>query len=117
MEVKIVKRDSKEFAECSPSEVVVSKEQDALDIMSNCDTARSVLLYHDNFVPEFFDLSTGLAGAFMQKFVTYSMKLAMVVDMERIKSERFKELIYESKRSNATRFFKTREAAEEWLLK
>lgn len=117
MEVKIIKKNSKEFAECNPSEVIVSKEQDALDIMSNCSTARSVLLYHDNFVPGFFDLSTGLAGAFMQKFVNYSMKLAVVVDMNRIKSQRFKELILESKRSGAIRFFETRETAEEWLLK
>lgn len=117
MEVKIVKRDSKEFAECNPLEVIVSKEQDALDIMSNCGAARSILLYHDNFIPGFFDLSTGLAGAFMQKFVNYSMRLAVVVDIERIKSQRFKELILESKRGNAIRFFETREAAEEWLLK
>lgn len=65
--------------------------------------------------PEFFDLSTGVAGEFVQKAVNYRLRIAAVLPDPGIHSTAFQEFERESSRTGACRFFRTRAEAVAWL--
>ena len=77
--------------------------------------ARSILLDEDSLPLEFFDLSTGLAGEFLQKLANYQIRLAAVVPDPSIHSLRFQEFAREARSGRACRFFETRQEAIDWL--
>ncbi len=114
-EIRFITNNRKEIAEVTENYPVINKERDVLDLMGNCGTARCVLIYQKNVSTEFFDLSSGLAGIFLQKFATYSMKAAMVVNLREIKSKYFHNLVAEHSRSDFFRFYEDRQKALEWL--
>jgi len=61
----------------------LSSEQDALDLLGETygtETDR-IVVPASRFAPEFFDLSTRLAGHFFQKLQNYQMRLAIVGDI------------------------------------
>jgi Domain of unknown function (DUF4180) len=63
---------------------VVRTERDATDAVGDALSAGGVdvvAIPADLFAPEFFDLRTGLAGAVLQKFVNYHLRLAVVGDI------------------------------------
>lgn len=79
------------------SEVLIQSEQDALDVMGETDT--DTLVLHDyNFGPEFFDLSTGLLGAVLQKFANYHVRMAVIGDFSKYPSTVLPQFIAESNR-------------------
>jgi hypothetical protein len=104
-----------EFILVDGQKISIQNEGDVLDLIGNCGSVRNVLIHQNNLSPNFFDLSSGFAGIFMQKFANYSMRCAVIVDPSQIKSKRFHELIYEHNRSSFFRFFSNREDADEWL--
>lgn len=74
-----------------------------------------LLLSESNVCPEFFDLSSGLAGEMMQKFVNYGIQLAIVVAAPEDHGERFCELVREHRKHPTVRFFVSEAEAREWL--
>ena len=79
--------------------------------------ARTALLYADNLPGKFFDLSSGQAGAILQKLRTYRVRLAVVAPTERVvPSVRFREMAAEERRSGQFAMFETRDAAAAWLV-
>lgn len=99
---------SKNYTEFADELLIISNERDILDIIGLCGERNSqfLLVYEKNLSPDFFNLATGLAGVFFQKCVNYSVKVAFVIKFDNIKSERFKELIFESGKSRQIRFLK-----------
>jgi hypothetical protein len=77
--------------------------------------ARSLLLDENALPAEFFDLSTGLAGALLQKLANYGIRLAAVVPDPSAHSPRFQELAREASTGSMFRFFRTRQQAIDWL--
>lgn len=75
-----------------------------------------LLINQSNINPDFFDLSTGLAGEILQKIANYQLHTAFVVDPQTIKSKRFMELMSEANHLQEYRFFTDRQAAINWLL-
>ena len=69
----------------------------------------------EDLAPEFFNLRTGLAGEFLQKFVNYRLRVALVVPHPEAHGERFKELAYEHRSHPLVRFVRSREEGEAWL--
>ncbi|MEU6892631.1 DUF4180 domain-containing protein [Streptomyces sp. NPDC046557] len=70
---------------CDAEGARIATEQDALDHLigsafQNPDVV-AVAVPTARFDDRFFDLSTGLAGAIMQKFVTYRLRLVIVGDL------------------------------------
>lgn len=61
----------------------IGSERDATDLIGKCWGLELdyVAIPISRLVPGFFDLSTGLAGAFIQKFVQYNLVLAFVGDL------------------------------------
>lgn len=91
---------------------------DANLVVEACFSARtrSALLYAPNMTARFFDLSSGEAGAILQKFRTYGIRVALVCPPDRVRfSSRFPELMAEENRLPYFHFFESAGAAREWL--
>ncbi len=81
---------------------VIVTERQATDILGEArgHDAKLVILPAGRLATAFFQLRTGLAGAIVQKFVTYQMKLAIVGDIpaEALQSTALQAFIKESNR-------------------
>jgi len=75
----------------------------------------AVLLDADAIPPEFFDLSTGVAGELLHRLSTYRFRLAAVVPDAAVHSRAFQDFMRESNRGRQFRFFETRALAIAWL--
>jgi hypothetical protein len=76
---------------------------------------RGILLHAENFSPEFFDLSSGLAGSVLLKFSVYSLRVAALLKPEQVNRGKFQEFVSETNRGNQFRVFYIREDAAAWL--
>ncbi len=106
------------YVRCAPDSGVVANESDLLTLFSDCYefATNRLLLSEAHLHPNFFDLSTGMAGALFLKLSIYHVKTAVVANLQAIKSQRFHELIQESNKGSQIRFFNTTTEAENWLL-
>jgi hypothetical protein len=106
------------FVEGPPGQPFMQGAQDATLILEACfsNRAGSALLYASNLTPKFFDLSSGEAGAILQKLRDYRIRLAIVhtPDSPRL-SSKFTEMAAEESRGNYFRVFESAEAARDWL--
>lgn len=117
MDAVLKSSNGKAYIDLTASGSSISRESDLNEILSLCYYHKSnfILLNDQNLSEEFFNLHSGLAGAAMQKFANYQVKVAMHLPHNADKSERFKELMYEMSKSSHFRFYDNREAAENWL--
>jgi hypothetical protein len=77
---------------------------------------RLALLYPNNLPDRFFDLSSGVAGAILQKLRNYGVRLAVVCPTGSVTfSSRFGEMVAEERQREYFGIFATREAARAWL--
>lgn len=84
-------------------EVLIKSEQDALDLMANCEyqyDTRKIIIHKENISESFFELKSGLAGAVLQKFVNYKVQLAIIGDFSGYKSKSLNDFIYECNQGN-----------------
>lgn len=87
--------------------ILIQNEQVAVDFIANiryetgCD---KVILPMSALPRDFFILSSGLAGAVLQKFTTYQMKIAIVGDYSGFTSKPLHDFIYESNKGNSIFF-------------
>ena len=101
-----------------PNHGNIRSEQDILDLFGFFgEVGAGLLLISEGALhPDFFDLSTGLAGEISLKLTTYRVKTAIVIDLESIPSLRFREWAGECNRGREIRFCADLEEAEGWLL-
>lgn len=93
-------------------------QRDVLDLLAlvgENDTCR-ILFDGANFSPEFYELKSGLAGAILQKFSTYWIKAAIVIDTDKITIQRFRELMAECRYNQQLRYFAAEAIAEQWVV-
>ena len=87
---------------------VLSTERDAVDLIGDVLSigAEVVAVPVDLLDADFFDLSTGLAGALMQKFVNYQLTLAVIGDISEYvaASRALHDLVYEVNHGNEVWF-------------
>ena len=76
---------------------------------------RGLLIDHDAVPPEFFDLSTGVAGGIVQRLTMYGIPMAVVVPDPSIHSGPFQDFAREANTGGVFRFFPDREQAVAWL--
>jgi len=106
------------FVEGPPDRPVMRTVDDAALVVETCfsNRALSALLYAENLTEHFFDLSSGEAGAVLQKLRNYRIRVAVVYSRDRVRfSTKFGELVTEENRGNHFRLFESAEAAREWL--
>lgn len=88
------------IAEVISEVTVINKAEDGVDLMGNVyyQGFDKVILNEKNITPDFFDLSTGIAGEILQKFSTYRVRLAIVGDFSKYPSKSLNDFMYESNR-------------------
>jgi len=91
------------IVEINAEEVLISSGADALGLMFSV-TQRDFIIHQGNVAPEFFDLSTGIAGEVVQKFVNYGRRLAIVGDYSGMASKSLNDFIYESNKTGQVVF-------------
>ena len=90
---------------------IIAAESDILDPIGNASYsgADMLIIPVSRLSPDFFKLSTGLAGAILQKCTNYSMKVAIVGDISAYtaKSGPLRDFVYESNKHGHVRFVAT----------
>jgi hypothetical protein len=90
---------------------------DPAAVVGSCIESGERLLLIDQHAlpPEFFDLSTGIAGALVQRLTQYEIRMAAVVPDPSIRSRPFQDFAREANRGRWFRFFPDSEQAVAWL--
>src|SRR5689334_24834047 len=87
---------------------LVASEADALDIIGETygTGADLIVIPVARLSPDFFKLSTGLAGAILQKLMNYQFRVALVGDISAYtdKSAPLRDFVYESNKHGTVRF-------------
>lgn len=78
-------------------EIVLKDYNDLLDLLTEA-WVEGILLHKRNVAPEFFDLSTGVAGEILNKITTYRLKFAVVGNFDEYPGEAIHAFIRESNR-------------------
>lgn len=102
--IKIAEADS------APSEIIISDVQTALDFAMTLDNQHQtsrIILRKEAIAEDFFDLRSGIAGAILQKYMNYQIRLAIVGDFSQYTSKALKDFIYESNQGNSFFFVAT----------
>ncbi len=111
------KYEKSKIAEIISDEIVMANTQDALDMMADADYngARKIIIHEKNINPDFFKLTTGLAGEILQKFVNYKVQLALVGDFSKYQSKPLQDFIKECNNGNQIFFVSDVEKAIDLL--
>lgn len=117
MGYQIVEKNNQKYIKLNHAGNLIQTERDALELLSVCTEHETNLLLipEESLSDEFLCLSTGIAGAVLQKFAQYGIQAAAVLDKSRTKG-RFREFLTESNRGNAFRAYESFQEAESWLL-
>jgi hypothetical protein len=108
------------FLEGPPGIRLLHSPDAAVDIVGACleHGVHSVLLYADNLTERFFDLSSGEAGAILQKLRNYHIRLAVVLpEGGSPQSTKFREMVAEERQGSDFRIFDDRDSAVAWLMR
>lgn len=117
MELSIIHRNNKTIAQLIHHEALLTDIDDFVDLLGNASYqgATGIIVNESQLSPEFFDLSTRIAGEILQKFSNYRMKLAIVGDFSKFSSKSLKDFIYESNKTGHILFVSTLEEAAQKL--
>lgn len=118
MEFSISEENGVRLIEGRPAEPFLVRIEDSDRIIEACfsDGVHTVLLYPQNLTGGFFDLSSGEAGAILQKLRQYQIRLVVVCPPGSVQfSSRFGEMVDEESRGRHFKMFETRRAALAWL--
>lgn len=101
------------IVEVTSDSIILNNEQDAVRLMEEtfATGATKIVLHKENITPEFFDLKTGVAGAILQKFVNYHLRVAILGDFSKVSSSSLKAFIFESNRGKQIFFLENLESA------
>jgi Domain of unknown function (DUF4180) len=114
----VVEEDGLRVVEGVPDTPVMSRAADVNRVLEACFSHRvdCALLFASNLTDGFFDLSSGDAGAILQKFRNYGVRLPVVSPPGSVAySSRFGEMLAEERQGRHFGVFETREAARAWL--
>ncbi|MGA3188649.1 MAG: DUF4180 domain-containing protein [Bryobacteraceae bacterium] len=93
-------------------------DRDAIELMSEARDGM-VVIPVERLDDDFFRLKTGVAGAFIQKFVTYGRRLVVVGDISAFleESSALRDFVYEANRGDHVWFVENLEELERRLEK
>lgn len=117
MELAIRKVDDQRFGEGPAGHPLLTCVDDVSKVIEVCLTHAldRVLLYPENLPAAFFDLSSGEAGAILQKLRNYHIRLAVVHAPDLTMSHRFGGMVRDEQRGPYFRLFGDRATAQRWL--
>ncbi len=119
MNIELKEYNGYHIAELISDDIEVRNSQDAVDLMGNCRYrgASKIIIRETNLTPDFFALSTGIAGEILQKFSTYDVQLAIIGDFEKYPGKSLQNFIYESNKYKRINFVSSLAAAISSLTK
>lgn len=118
MDVHLVTHGAQTLIEGVPAVQLLQSPDDVITLIEACfeHRVRTVLLYAESLTARFFDLSSGEAGAILQKLRNYKIQLAVVVVPGGVTlSPKFQAMMVEERHGNDFAIFADRAAAEAWL--
>jgi hypothetical protein len=93
---------------CADEGPAIGVERDATDMIAKAWEAQAklVAIPSSRLAAEFFVLRTGLAGAILQKFVTYAMRIAILGDItaQMAESKPLRDFVHETNRGTQVWF-------------
>jgi hypothetical protein len=107
------------FVEGPPGLQLMRTVEDASLVVEACfsNRVKSALLYAPNLTGKFFDLSSGEAGAILQKLRNYRIRIAVVCTPHSVQfSCRFGEMVAEESRDDHFRLFESAQTARDWII-
>lgn len=107
MEKYIITNNNFTVAVIKSGKPIITDTQSALDLMATIDyhdDCQRIAIYKEAILEDFFKLSTGFAGDILQKFISYSKKIAIIGDFSNYTSKPLKDFIYECNNGNAIFF-------------
>ena len=99
----------------SEANISIKSIQDVPDVIGTVFGADGLLLTDRELSPEFFDLTTGIAGELFQKCTNYQIRVGLVLENPDAYGERFSELVFEHRNHKLIRFFDSTNEAKTWL--
>jgi len=98
--------NNKKIASPAGENFVISCTQDAVDLLGEAgsENCSRIIIHEKNLHPDFFNLSTGLAGDILQKFSNYRFKLAIIGDFSKFSSKNLHSFMSESNKGNSVFF-------------
>ncbi|MEK4468806.1 MULTISPECIES: DUF4180 domain-containing protein [Bacillus] len=118
MEIKKVVIGGINIAVVRNDTVLISEVQSALDLMATVQyeaDSKRIAINKSLISESFFDLKTRLAGDILQKFINYSVKIAIIGDFSMYTSKSLKDFIYECNKGKDIFFLATEQQAIEKL--
>lgn len=107
MPMRIDRRGPSTVAVYGPDAPVVATVQDGLDLLPALwdePGCHSLAIHSACLAPEFFRLSTRLAGELLQKYTNYHIRVAIVGDFSQVESTSLRDFIRECNRGGQVRF-------------
>ncbi|MFB5065603.1 MAG: DUF4180 domain-containing protein [Candidatus Wallacebacter cryptica] len=117
MNFAVREKDKKKFLHVTGDGGLLNQEQDALDIISQCFALETnAVVFEGQLSENFLQLSTGVAGAVLQKFGNYNIRAAFVLQEDQDMPLRFREMMTEQRAGNAFKIFDSMADATRWIL-
>ena len=117
MQHELIDLNGRQYIKLGSEGEKIQTERDGLDIVGLCmeHGTHAVLIDGARLSDEFMGLWTGVAGAVLQKWSQYGVKVAVTLDMARVKGS-FAPFLSESNKGSAFRAFESESEAVAWLM-
>jgi len=115
--LRLVEEDGVKVLEGTPGLPFMASPDDATRILEECFSTHvwTVILHAENVNAGFFDLSSGDAGAVLQRLRNYGVRLAVICPPGSVRfSTRFEEMLAEESKGRHFGVFENRPAALVW---
>lgn len=120
MNIKTTNANGHIIAIANVDSIILMDEQSALDLIMTISydhKSNRIALNKEAISEDFFNLSTKLAGAVLQKFVNYNIKFAIIGDFSSYTSKALKDFMYECNKGNNVFFVSSEQEAIDKLSK
>ncbi|WP_147534566.1 DUF4180 domain-containing protein [Bacillus marasmi] len=120
MNIKKTEANGHIIATAQADSIILKDEQSALDVIMSISFetgCNRIALNKESISEDFFNLSTKLAGAILQKFANYNIKFAIIGDFSTYTSKPLKDFIYECNKGNSIFFVSSETEAIDKLSK
>jgi hypothetical protein len=105
---------------CAPDGAQLKSENDALDLIGEAmgQGCELIIVPVERLHEDFFELKTHLAGAIIQKFVTYRRRIVILGNISQYvaQSRSFRDFVYEANKGNEVWFVTNLQELDERLI-
>lgn len=118
MKTEIHKKESLSTVEIISQEILIKKPEDGKDLFADFyyQGYEGIVFHGRNISDAFYDLKTGIAGEILQHATNFRVRIGIIGDFDKFKSESLKAFIRESNRKGKYVFKPTLSEIMEPLL-